>query len=85
MVESMASGRPVLAFRSGGALEIVEEGKTGEFFSAQEVEILVDGLRRLVDNESSYSPEYIKQSAERFSSDNFKRNFLKTISEMVKS
>ncbi len=85
MVESMASGRPVLAFRSGGALEIIEEGQTGEFFSAQEVEILVDGLRRLVDNENSYSPKYIKQSAERFSSDNFKRNFIETVSKMVKS
>ena len=34
-VESMASGRPVVAYRAGGALETVIAGQTGLFFSEQ--------------------------------------------------
>jgi len=34
-VEAMASGRPVIAYRAGGVLEIVEENKTGIFFEEQ--------------------------------------------------
>lgn len=34
-LEAMASGRPVIAFREGGALDTVLEGRTGVFFDAQ--------------------------------------------------
>jgi glycosyltransferase involved in cell wall biosynthesis len=83
MVEAMASGRPVLAFKAGGALEILEEGRTGEFFGAPEVEVLVDGLRRLVENESEYDPKYIRASVERFSLENFQRNFKQAVDEIM--
>ncbi|MBU2229397.1 glycosyltransferase, partial [Patescibacteria group bacterium] len=42
MIESMASGRPVIAFNKGGAREIVVSGKTGELFSDQTWEALAD-------------------------------------------
>ena len=83
IVEAMASGIPVLAYGSGGALEIIEEGKTGEFFLSPEVEILVEGLRRLVENEKNYSADYIKKSTERFSVENFRKNFMKLINNVV--
>lgn len=83
MVEAMASGKPVLALRKGGAEEIVEEGKTGEFFNAPEVETLVDGLRRLVENEKNYQATYLKESAKRFSKERFKEEFLKVVGEKV--
>lgn len=83
IVEAMASGKPVLAYGSGGALEIVEEGKTGEFFKAQEVEILVDGLRRLVENEKKYSADYIRRRAERFSVENFRKNFMAVVKDAI--
>ncbi|MFH1182981.1 MAG: glycosyltransferase [Candidatus Moraniibacteriota bacterium] len=83
MVEAMASGKPVLAYGEGGALEIVEEGKTGEFFKAPEVEILVDGLRRLVENEKNYSADYIRKSAKRFSVKNFRKNFMEVVNKSV--
>jgi len=82
IAESMACGRPVLAYKAGGALEIVEEGKTGEFFGAPEVEVLVDGLRRLVENEDKYDPKYIRASVERFSVQNFRKNFMKAVKEI---
>jgi Glycosyltransferase len=48
-VEAMASGRPVIALRAGGALETVIEGETGLFFDEPEVDSLVETLRRLED------------------------------------
>jgi glycosyltransferase involved in cell wall biosynthesis len=43
-VESLASGRPVIALRSGGALETVREGVTGTFFD--DMDELADVVRR---------------------------------------
>ena len=34
-LEAMAAGRPVIAYRAGGALETIVEGKTGIFFDQQ--------------------------------------------------
>ena len=39
-VEAMSAGRPVIAFRAGGALDTVVPGKTGEFFDTQTPESL---------------------------------------------
>ncbi len=41
-LESMASGRPVVAYARGGALETVREGVTGTFFQEQTWEDLLD-------------------------------------------
>ena len=47
MVEALASGTPVVAFREGGALEIIEEGTTGVFFDRQTPEDLIAAIGRL--------------------------------------
>ncbi len=44
-VEAMASGRPVIAFRAGGALEFIKEGETGIFFNDQTKTSLMEALR----------------------------------------
>lgn len=46
-LEMMASGRPVLAYARGGALETVVDGKTGLFFDSPDAASLSDGLARL--------------------------------------
>jgi glycosyltransferase involved in cell wall biosynthesis len=46
-VEAMASGRPVLAYGRGGAVDSVLPERTGLFFEQQEVESLIDGIERL--------------------------------------
>lgn len=46
-VECMASGRPVVAYGAGGALETVIAGKTGLFFHEQTVESLAEALREI--------------------------------------
>ena len=46
-LEAQASGRPVVAYRAGGALETIIEGETGVFFSEQTPDALVEALERL--------------------------------------
>ena len=70
-VEAMSFGVPVIAFRKGGVLETVQEGITGEFFDAQTPEVLADGVRRFLDNESSYDKEIIKKRGSEFSRERF--------------
>ncbi len=45
-VEAMASGRPVVAYGRGGALETIVEGRTGTFFKNQTAEELIAACER---------------------------------------
>lgn len=46
-VEAMASGRPVVAYGRGGAVETVVSGLTGVFFAEQSVEAISSAVKRL--------------------------------------
>jgi glycosyltransferase involved in cell wall biosynthesis len=61
MVEALAAGTPVLAFRQGAAPEIVEHGKSG-FLVEDE-----DEMAAMVDRCGELRPEDCRASAERFS------------------
>ncbi len=72
-LEAMASGKPVLAFRAGGALEtVVETGEhpTGLFFQEQSPDSLIDALRRM--KEMEFNPSAIRRHAEKFDRKSFK-------------
>ncbi len=71
MLESMASGRPVIAYQGGGAKEIVEPGRTGEFFQEQTWEDLADAIVKF--EATKYQPAEIRQFAEQFDKEIFKR------------
>lgn len=43
-VEAQAAGRPVVAYRAGGATETVIEGETGVFFGAQTEDSVIAGI-----------------------------------------
>jgi glycosyltransferase involved in cell wall biosynthesis len=70
-VEAMSYGVPVLAIRKGGVMEIVEEGKTGEFFDAATPEVIADAVRRFLENEKKYDRVYIEKEAKKFSKEAF--------------
>lgn len=74
-VESMASGRPVIAFRGGGALETVVENKTGLFFDQQTPESLNDAINRFENMQQGFSPKTISTHARSFGKENFKNRF----------
>jgi glycosyltransferase involved in cell wall biosynthesis len=63
-VESMACGRPVIAFAAGGALETVKAGETGEFFDLA----TVGGIRAAVEGfePDAYEPAAIRSHAEKW-------------------
>ncbi len=64
-VESMAAGRPVIAFKKGGATETVIDGVSGIFFEEQTWETLADTLLHF--DEKTFNPNVIKAHAEQFS------------------
>jgi glycosyltransferase involved in cell wall biosynthesis len=63
-VEAQASGRPVIAYRAGGALETILENQTGVFFNDQNVESLCDAIIRF--EKMEFDPELIRANAMRF-------------------
>ncbi len=50
ILESMASGLPVVATRVGGNAELVDEGRTGELVASQDVDALAHALLALAEN-----------------------------------
>jgi glycosyltransferase involved in cell wall biosynthesis len=70
VVEAMASGRPVIAYRQGGATETVIEGQTGLFFNEQTAESLAAVIRRF--RSDDFKPSVIRAHAEQFSVENFR-------------
>ncbi len=69
-VEAMASGRPVIAYGVGGALETVIPGKTGVLFDEQSWEALADTVIHFKSDE--YSPEEIRAHAQQFDVERYK-------------
>lgn len=80
-VEAMSAGRPVIAFRGGGALDTVIPGKTGEFFDVQTPESLQQAVDQFDFN--SYDPTVCRAQAEQFSQEEFRRRLLARLEELV--
>jgi glycosyltransferase involved in cell wall biosynthesis len=64
-LEAMASGRPVIAYAGGGALETIVDGMSGMFFSQQTEASLTDALRRF--QSVRFDPKACRMQAEKFS------------------
>lgn len=68
-VEAMAAGCPVVAYKSGGYLESVVEGKTGTFFEDYTVKSLIEAMRRIEKMKIKLSD--FRKQAEKFSQEKF--------------
>lgn len=77
-VEAQACGKPVVAYRDGGALETVVEGKTGVFFDRPDASSLAAAVLDL--ERRDWDPRRIRQNAERFST----ARFLEETRELLK-
>lgn len=73
-VEALACGTPVIGYAKGGILETVEENKTGVFFNEQTSTSLIDAIEKF-ENSHLLSPEEIRNSALRYSRENFVNRF----------
>ncbi len=72
-VEAMACGRPVIAYRAGGALETVVDGVTGVFFDGETPAAIAAAVRRA--ERISFHPGRIREHALRFDAGTFKQEF----------
>ncbi|MBI2989883.1 MAG: glycosyltransferase [Candidatus Magasanikbacteria bacterium] len=69
-IESMASGRPVIAYREGGVTETLIPGRTGIFFHEQNWESLYDAVLNF--DPYAWNSQDIRHWAERFDKKQFK-------------
>ena len=76
-VEAQASGRPVIAFRGGGALDTVVPGVTGTFFDAPTVASLIDAVRTF--SAQQVDSGACRRNAERFGPARFRRQILRQV------
>ncbi len=79
-VEAMAAGKPVLAYKSGGALETIIEGKTGVFFDEQTPESIIEALKNL--DSSQIKPQDCIEQAEKFSKEVFRTKMKDFVSQV---
>lgn len=77
IVEAQIFGKPVIAYKGGGALETVVEGKTGLFFAKQTPKSLISVLKRF--DEKKFRPLDCIRWAARFSENEFREKFLSAI------
>ncbi len=78
-VESMAAGRPVIAYAAGGATETVTAGDTGIFFHRQNWESLLDAVLHFQPN--NWDSAHIRDQAMRFSTPQFKTAIKKYVED----
>ncbi|MSU75039.1 MAG: glycosyltransferase family 4 protein [Candidatus Magasanikbacteria bacterium] len=69
-IESMAAGRPVIAYGEGGATETVIPGETGVLFPKQSWESLLDAVVHF--EETAWDQNKIRAHAEKFDVTHFK-------------
>lgn len=89
VLEAQQYGKPVVAYRGGGALETIIEGKTGEFFSPQTTAGLVETLQKLVkkgilDNYSFTYSRQAQENAKKFSKETFEKELWTQIDILFK-
>jgi glycosyltransferase involved in cell wall biosynthesis len=74
-VEAQSFGIPVIAYKKGGSLDIVIDGKTGLFFDEQTPESLADAIAKF--DTTSFDRRYLITNAKHFSKENFKKNLIR--------
>lgn len=92
-LEAMASGRPVIAYGRGGALESIvsydqkekSQGRTptGQFFYEQSIDSLMDAVEQFIRNEKEFDPETIRNHTLQWDRENFKEKIKHFILEKL--
>lgn len=74
-LEAIASGRPVIALRQGGALDTVVEDETGIFFAKQTPMHLKAAIENYQKEKNKFKPEKLKEYAQKFDHSQFRKRF----------
>jgi len=78
-VEAMASGRPVIAYQAGGALDTIIDAQTGLFFKKQNWEDLAYQILHFKD--FHFDPQQIRNHALQFDIEQFKKKIKNLIKQ----
>ncbi len=81
ILEAQKYGKPVIAYRGGGALETILDGKTGLFFYPLTIKALVKTMRRF--EKKRFDPRSCRRQAALFSKERFKEEFIRHVEEEV--
>jgi len=83
-LEAMISGKPVIAYQAGGALEMVKENFTGLFFKKQTVESLTEAVEKFERMpRGTFDPHEIYKFALKFKKEKFEERIKKFILEKL--
>lgn len=80
-VQAQAAGRPVIAFRGGGALDTVLEGVTGTLFDRRTPEALAETVRNF--DPEAIDPQRCRANAGRFDVAVFREELSRFIEEQI--
>ncbi len=82
-LEAQACGRPVIAFRKGGTLETVVDGKTGVLFEKQETDSVAESILKFeeLEKQGAFDKEVIINHAKKFSIETALEQFKAVIAE----
>jgi len=80
-LEANAAGRPVIAFKAGGALDTVVNGQTGIFFEELTPESLSEAVLRA--ETTTWDAAAIRRHAEDYAEPHFRERFMRVVEETV--
>ncbi len=80
-IEAMASGRPVIAFSEGGALDTIIDGKTGILFKKQTSLQLKGAIETYQKTKKKFDPEFLRDHASQFDKSEFEKKLMKYLNE----
>lgn len=80
-LEAQVLGKPVIAFKAGGVLETLVDGKSGIFFDSPTIESLTSAIKRF--NVNDWNKEEIRRHAKGFSKENFFKHFRQVVDSLV--
>ncbi|HTX86984.1 MAG TPA: glycosyltransferase [Candidatus Nanoarchaeia archaeon] len=82
VIEAMACGTPVIAYRRGGATETIIENQTGVFFDEQSARAVENALKNF--DRRAFDEKIIRFQAEKFSTESFKAKIGEYIDKEIK-
>lgn len=74
VVEAMACGTPVIALNKGGTAETVIDNKTGLLFENQNVEEIIEAIKKFESSPHNFVSREISEYAKKFNRDIFEEN-----------
>jgi glycosyltransferase involved in cell wall biosynthesis len=82
-VEAQSCGTPIIAYKKGGYLETVVDGKTGVFFEQQTPESIGNAVKAFEQHQANFVPDTIRENALIYSEKIFNRLFVQQVKQVL--